>query len=105
MKGKFFIALVVVAVLAAAGGWFAARHQHAVPGKADVGTGKIYSCSMHPQVRSNKPGKCPICGMELAPIGSIQSSGTNEGAIMLSSNAINVINVQSEPAQRRNLTR
>ena len=24
-----------------------------------------YTCSMHPQVRSDKPGKCPICGMEL----------------------------------------
>jgi Cu(I)/Ag(I) efflux system membrane fusion protein len=23
---------------------------------------------MHPQVRANKPGKCPICGMELIPI-------------------------------------
>ncbi|HMJ65547.1 MAG TPA: efflux RND transporter periplasmic adaptor subunit [Candidatus Binatia bacterium] len=105
MKGNFFIVLVVVAVLAAAGGWFAARHQHAAAGKVDAGTGKIYSCSMHPQVRSNKPGKCPICGMELAPIGSIQSSGTNQGTIMLSSNVINVINVQTESVQRRKLTR
>jgi len=27
-----------------------------------------WTCSMHPQVRANKPGKCPICGMELIPI-------------------------------------
>src|SRR4026208_1265567 len=104
MKGKFFIALVIVAVLAAAGGWFAARHQHAVPGKVDAGTGKIYSCSMHPQVRSNKPGKCPICGMELAPIGSIQTSG-DPGTIMLSSNVINVIHVQTQPVERGKLVR
>ena len=28
--------------------------------KADV-----YTCSMHPQIIRNEPGKCPICGMEL----------------------------------------
>ncbi len=26
---------------------------------------EIYTCRMHPQVRSDKPGKCPICGMQL----------------------------------------
>ena len=25
----------------------------------------IYTCVMHPQIRSDKPGKCPICGMQL----------------------------------------
>ncbi|MDO3641476.1 heavy metal-binding domain-containing protein [Mucilaginibacter sp. L3T2-6] len=24
-----------------------------------------YTCSMHPEVLSDKPGKCPKCGMEL----------------------------------------
>lgn len=24
-----------------------------------------YTCEMHPEVQSDKPGKCPICGMEL----------------------------------------
>ena len=26
---------------------------------------KSYSCSMHPEVTSDHPGKCSICGMEL----------------------------------------
>jgi rubrerythrin len=25
----------------------------------------IYICPMHPQIKSDKPGKCPICGMTL----------------------------------------
>jgi rubrerythrin len=25
----------------------------------------IYTCLMHPQIRSEKPGNCPICGMTL----------------------------------------
>jgi hypothetical protein len=28
----------------------------------------VYTCTMHPQVRMNAPGKCPICGMDLVPI-------------------------------------
>ena len=32
--------------------------------KADAATGK-YQCPMHAEFRSDKPGKCPICGMRL----------------------------------------
>jgi Cu+-exporting ATPase len=28
-----------------------------------------YTCPMHPEVRSDRPGACPICGMGLEPIG------------------------------------
>ena len=27
-----------------------------------------FTCSMHPQVRQDEPGNCPICGMELIPV-------------------------------------
>ncbi|HVZ34595.1 MAG TPA: efflux RND transporter periplasmic adaptor subunit, partial [Polyangiaceae bacterium] len=27
-----------------------------------------YTCSMHPSVRKNAPGTCPICGMNLVPV-------------------------------------
>lgn len=30
--------------------------------------GVYYSCSMDPQVKEDKPGKCPICHMELTPM-------------------------------------
>lgn len=33
---------------------------------ADKHNGKqLYTCSMHPQIIKDKPGNCPICGMEL----------------------------------------
>jgi copper-(or silver)-translocating P-type ATPase len=28
-----------------------------------------YTCPMHPQVIKNEPGKCPLCGMNLVPLG------------------------------------
>jgi predicted Zn-ribbon and HTH transcriptional regulator len=28
-------------------------------------TTKTYSCPMHPEVKLDKPGKCPKCGMDL----------------------------------------
>src|SRR5262245_3043475 len=30
-----------------------------------------WTCSMHPQIRRDKPGQCPICGMNLIPIAQL----------------------------------
>ena len=35
------------------------------PKAAPAGT--IYTCPMHPQIRQDRPGACPICGMALEP--------------------------------------
>src|SRR5688500_8115671 len=102
MKVKSLILVIITAVVAGLAGWFAAQHRHESPG-AVAADGKVYSCSMHPQVRSNKPGKCPICGMDLAPIGTGQAP--TDGSIMLSSNVINVLHVQTQPAQRGTLVK
>jgi membrane fusion protein, copper/silver efflux system len=37
-------------------------------GTEHVATAEIWTCSMHPQVRLPKPGRCPICGMNLIPV-------------------------------------
>src|SRR5216684_3307253 len=34
----------------------------------------VYTCPMHPEIRSASPGTCPICGMKLVPI-----AGTERG--------------------------
>jgi hypothetical protein len=33
----------------------------------DAGAATVYTCAMHPEVRSDKPGTCPKCGMKLMP--------------------------------------
>ena len=30
--------------------------------------GTIYTCPMHPEVRQDRPGSCPKCGMTLEPL-------------------------------------
>jgi len=33
-----------------------------------AGAGARYACPMHPEVRSDQPGRCPKCGMALEPL-------------------------------------
>lgn len=35
---------------------------------------QTYTCSMHPQIISDKPGSCPICGMDLVPFDKSNAS-------------------------------
>src|ERR1700689_341671 len=44
---------------------------------APVAQGTIYTCPMHPQIRRNEPGNCPICGMTLEPEGIPDAEGTS----------------------------
>jgi P-type Cu+ transporter len=40
--------------------------------------GIIYTCPMHPQIRRNAPGNCPICGMALEPLTAGESGPSPE---------------------------
>ena len=46
----------------------AREHAHlAAPAAKAAPEGAIYICPMHPQIRQDHPGACPICGMALEP--------------------------------------
>jgi len=56
----------------------------------------IWTCSMHPQIRQNEPGNCPICGMDLIPLadaGTEEVSDPNE--IQMSESAMKLAEVQT----------
>jgi len=58
--------------------------------KANDGT--YYTCSMDPQIREDKPGKCPICHMELTKV-KVDDSKSNE--IKLSDQQIKLGNIKT----------
>jgi Cu+-exporting ATPase len=42
-----------------------------------VPEGAIYTCPMHPEIRQERPGSCPICGMALEPLLPTADAGPN----------------------------
>ena len=59
----------------------------------EVTQGTIWTCSMHPQIRMDKPGKCPICGMDLIPLVQNNSTQIDPDAIQLTKEAAQLANV------------
>ncbi len=43
-------------------------------------TNAVYSCPMHPQIRMNQPGNCPICRMKLVLVSSSKSASSTAAA-------------------------
>ena len=58
---KLILFLIISAVTTGA---FAQTVKSKTP-KTDSTVKKLYTCPMHPEVISDKPGKCPKCGMDL----------------------------------------
>ncbi len=55
------------------------------PDSVSVGIGEgggeaVYTCPMHPEIRQNKPGKCPKCGMELVMVPGSARAPNNASA-------------------------
>ncbi|QEG35785.1 efflux RND transporter periplasmic adaptor subunit [Bythopirellula goksoeyrii] len=61
----------------------------------------MWTCSMHPQIRSDKPGKCPICGMDLVPV---KKSAGGVRTISIGSEIKKLMNLQTVPVARQYVT-
>lgn len=73
---------------------------HSVEAVASEKDETIWTCSMHPQIRMDKPGKCPICGMDLIPLKTNDSNDhssheVDEDAIQMTQEAIALANIQT----------
>jgi Cu(I)/Ag(I) efflux system membrane fusion protein len=65
------------------------NHENAEP--------QTWTCSMHPQIKQDKPGLCPICAMDLIPLMTMQSGGddVDPNEIVMSESAAKLASIQT----------
>jgi membrane fusion protein, copper/silver efflux system len=93
--------------------WFAMRQLHHDGASAAATSGQpagkkllYYQSAMHPWIKSEKPGRCTICGMELTPVyeGDAGFDAAGGGDVVpLTQTMIQVVKVQTAEAQTRPL--
>ena len=67
-----------------------------------------WTCGMHPSVRMDKPGKCPICAMDIVPVYEKGAGIEDEGAVAtveLSERARKLAQVKTDVLGYRSLTK
>jgi Cu(I)/Ag(I) efflux system membrane fusion protein len=70
------------------------EHNHEINANAEE---TIYTCSMHPQIKQNEPGLCPICAMDLVPITTLHVEGDDidPNEIQMTESAMKLADVQT----------
>jgi Cu(I)/Ag(I) efflux system membrane fusion protein len=75
------------------------EHEH-TGGQAAAEKQTTWTCSMHPQFHLPKPGKCPICNMDLIPEAT-QDGAVGERQIAFSQEALKLMEVQTTLVERK----
>jgi Cu(I)/Ag(I) efflux system membrane fusion protein len=94
MKSKSIIINIVLLASGLLLGWLifggegSSTHDHSSE------TATEYTCSMHPQIRQQGPGKCPLCGMDLIPVSSVSGS-SNPFVHEMTPEAMALANIQT----------
>jgi Cu(I)/Ag(I) efflux system membrane fusion protein len=116
-RGHSWKTVAIVCAVAAAlialglwGGYVIGRGGDRMPAGHELAGGeapeaRIWTCAMHPQIRQPKPGKCPICAMDLVPVPGADG-GADAGAreLSLSPAARKLAEIQTAPVERKAVT-
>lgn len=60
----------------------------------------VWTCSMHPQIRASEPGACPLCGMDLIPATSAETSASTD-RVVLTERARALAQLRTTPVRRQ----
>ena len=61
----------------------------------------VWTCSMHPQIKLPKPGKCPICFMDLIPLEDDAGEDDSPRQLKMSKRAAALAEIQTVPVKRQ----
>lgn len=64
----------------------------------------VWTCSMHPQIKLPKAGKCPICFMDLIPLDSGDDDEGGVRELSVSENSARLMEIETVPVERRFVT-
>ncbi len=65
-------------------------------------TAEVWSCSMHPHIRQDGPGQCPICGMNLIRVPQFDAEGSeNPSGLTVSESQKALMRIETTPVERR----
>ena len=93
--------LLILAVGAALG-YMMAGKEGAPSAEAPVGDSgpTTWTCAMHPQIKLPKPGKCPICFMDLIPLADDSSDDDGPRQLKMSRRAMGLAEIRTSPVRR-----
>lgn len=94
-KMKKYVIIIIALIVGLAFGWlFFSGNDNAVTQDQSSETVEFWTCSMHPNVRAQEPGDCPICGMDLIPA-KTGGSEVDNSSITLNENQIRIANIRT----------
>ena len=103
MKNRTSLSLVFAALAA---GWFTSAWVHD-KGAASTRKVRFFQSPMHPWVKSDKPGQCTVCGMDLVPIyeGGATFDHTARDIVLLPPGSPSVVGVLTAVVAKQRLVR
>ncbi|HBG26114.1 MAG: hypothetical protein A2Y10_00540 [Planctomycetes bacterium GWF2_41_51] len=105
---KYFrkhLKLIIIVLAAAAVGFFirGGCETRQKPEQAGISQAEeIWTCSMHPQIRQPRFGKCPICFMDLIPVEQ-QTEGAALREITFTEEAIKLMELETSLVERKSV--
>lgn len=109
--------LIAIGILAVAGFWIGKKY---LASKAKDANSKIsmaenssyYTCPMHPFIHLDKPGKCPICHMDLVKVDAKtaetqtakNAQNQNRGSVVSAPNLLSLVGVTKHKVEKMDLT-
>lgn len=95
-KIPVIIAALILGILL---GWLffgggSSNEEDTIHSEGETAQESVWTCSMHPQIRQNEPGDCPICGMDLIPLDE-DEGGAEDLSLTMSKTAMKLADIRT----------